>query len=54
MALPPLLVVGFMVVSPDFIKPLFTTSAGHWLIVASLSLQTVGFVLIRKIINIQV
>jgi tight adherence protein B len=54
MALPPLLVAGFTVVSPDFIKPLFNTTAGHWLIVISISLQTVGFLLIRKIINIQV
>ncbi|MBV9609685.1 MAG: type II secretion system F family protein [Acidobacteria bacterium] len=54
MALPPLLVAGFTVVSPDFIKPLFNTTAGHWLIVISITLQTVGFMLIRKIINIQV
>jgi len=54
MALPPLLVAGFTMVSPEFIKPLFNTSAGHWLIVISISLQTIGFLLIRKIINIQV
>ncbi len=54
MALPPALVAGFVVISPDFIKPLFTTTAGHWLIVTSIGLQSIGFLLIRKIINIQV
>ena len=54
MALPPVLVVGFMVINPDFISPLFTTALGHTLIVVSVTLQTIGFFLIRRIIHIQV
>jgi tight adherence protein B len=54
MALPPIMVVGFMMLSPNLIRPLFTTTAGHWMIVISLTLQIIGFFLIRRIIRIQV
>jgi tight adherence protein B len=54
MGLPPVMVVGFMIVSPNMVRPLFTTTAGHWMIVISLALQIIGFFLIRRIIRIQV
>src|SRR5437868_3724229 len=54
MALPPILVVTMAVLNPDFIKPLFYDPMGHQLIVAGLALQTMGYLLIRKIIRIQV
>ncbi|HYG98773.1 MAG TPA: type II secretion system F family protein [Terriglobales bacterium] len=54
MGLPPLLVVMMMFVSPTFIKVLFTDPIGHLLLVIGVVLQTIGFLLIRKIIHIQV
>jgi tight adherence protein B len=54
MALPPLIVVTMLVLNPDFIKPLFYDKMGHAMIVAGITLQTIGYFLIRKIIRIQV
>ena len=54
MALPPIVVVVMMVMNPDFIKPLFYDKMGHAMIVAGVTLQTIGYLVIRKIIRIQV
>src|SRR3984893_4880741 len=54
MALPPLIVVVMLTMNPGFIRPLFTDPLGHALIVAGLTLQTVGYFVIRRIIQIQV
>jgi tight adherence protein B len=54
MALPPIIVLIMEVMNPDFIKPLFSDPIGHMLIVVGVILQTIGFFLIRKIIQIQV
>jgi tight adherence protein B len=54
MGLPPLIVVTMMLLNPDFIKPLFYDRMGHAMIVAGITLQTIGYFLIRKIIRIQV
>jgi tight adherence protein B len=54
MALPPIIVLIMEVMNPDFIKPLFNDPIGHLLIVIGVILQTIGFFLIRKIIQIQV
>lgn len=54
MALPPTIVVVMQVLNPGFIQPLFSEFLGHVLIVAGISLQTVGYFVIRKIIRIQV
>jgi tight adherence protein B len=54
MALPPIVVVVMMVMNPDFIKPLFYDKMGHAMIVAGITLQTIGYLVIRKIIRIQV
>lgn len=54
MGLPPLLVLMLLFVSPTFIKVLFTDPIGHLLLVIGIVLQTIGFLLIRKIIHIQV
>ena len=54
MALPPIVVVVMMVMNPDFIKPLFYDKMGHAMIVAGVTLQTLGYLVIRKIIRIQV
>jgi len=54
MALPPTIVVIMQVLNPGFIRPLFTDPLGHALIVAGITLQTVGYFFIRRIIRIQV
>ena len=54
MGLPPLIVVVMLSTSPMFIRPLFADPIGHTLIVAGIGLQTVGYFVIKKIIQIQV
>ena len=54
MGLPPVIVVTMLLTSPAFIRPLFADPIGHFLVVAGIVLQTVGYFVIRKIIQIQV
>ncbi len=54
MALPPTIVVFMLTLNPGFIRPLFTDPIGHALIVGGITLQTMGYFVIRKIIRIQV
>ena len=54
MGMPPVIVVVMLTMNPDFIRPLFADPIGHTLIVAGLTLQTIGYFVIRKIIRIQV
>ncbi|MFZ3263529.1 MAG: type II secretion system F family protein [Terriglobales bacterium] len=54
MALPPTIVVFMQVLNPGFIHPLFADPLGHTLIVAGITLQTLGYFVIRKIIRIRV
>lgn len=54
MAIPPFMVIWLTLTSPDFIKPLFYDPLGHLLILAGVIMQTIGYLLIRKIINIRV
>jgi tight adherence protein B len=54
MALPPAIVVIMMLINPGFIRPLFTEWLGHVGIVVGITLQTLGYFFIRKIIRIQV
>jgi tight adherence protein B len=54
MMLPPAIIVMMMIMNPDFIKPLFTDPIGHALVAAGITLQTIGYFVIRKIIQIQV
>jgi tight adherence protein B len=54
MGLPPVIVVSMLVLNPSFIQPLFADPIGHALIVAGLTLQTLGYFVIRKTIQIQV
>jgi tight adherence protein B len=54
MALPPIVVVGMLVLSPSFIRPLFDDPLGHTAIVIAITLQTIGYFVIRKVIQIQV
>jgi tight adherence protein B len=54
MGMPPVIVACMLVMNPDFIRPLFADPIGHTLIVAGITLQTIGYFVIRKIIRIQV
>ncbi|HLB93498.1 MAG TPA: type II secretion system F family protein [Terriglobales bacterium] len=54
MALPPAVVVTMQVLNPGFIRPLFIDPVGHALIVGGITLQTLGYFVIRRIIRIQV
>jgi tight adherence protein B len=54
MALPPTIVVIMTILNPGFIRPLFTDPLGHALIVGGITLQTLGYFFIRRIIRIQV
>ena len=54
MALPPTIVAIMQILNPGFIQPLFTDPLGHTLIVAGITLQTLGYFVIRRIIRIQV
>ena len=54
MGLPPVIVVGMLFLNPSFIRPLFDDPVGHMLLAAGISLQTIGYFVIRRIITIQV
>jgi tight adherence protein B len=54
MGLPPIIVITMQAMNPSFIKPLFDDPIGHLLIVVGITLQTIGYFVIRKIIQIQV
>jgi tight adherence protein B len=54
MGLPPVIVVVMLTTNPMFIRPLFADPIGHTLVVGGIVLQTIGYFVIRKIIQIQV
>ena len=54
MGMPPVVVGLLLVISPEFVRPLFADPIGHTLLVAGITLQTIGYFVIKKIIKIQV
>ncbi len=54
MGMPPIIITVMLVLNPGFIRPLFSDPIGHTLLVAGITLQTIGYFVIRKIIRIQV
>jgi tight adherence protein B len=52
--MPPIIVTVMMLLNPAFMRPLFSDPIGHTLLVGGITLQTVGYFVIRKIIRIQV
>jgi tight adherence protein B len=54
MGMPPIIVTVMVILNPAFIRPLFSDPIGHTLLVAGITLQTIGYFVIRKIIRIQV
>jgi tight adherence protein B len=54
MLMPPIIVTVMLFLNPGFIRPLFTDPIGHTFVVVGIVLQTVGYFVIRRIIQIQV
>ena len=54
MGMPPTVVAVLSLFSPEFVRPLFQDPIGHTLLVAGITLQTIGYFVIKKIIKIQV
>jgi tight adherence protein B len=54
MALPPMMVVVLGAINPALMRVLFTDPLGHVLIVAGILLQGTGYLLMRRVINIEV
>ncbi|HET7205334.1 MAG TPA: type II secretion system F family protein [Terriglobales bacterium] len=54
MGLPPLIVVVMLMMNPGFVRPLFADPLGHVLVVIGITLQTIGYFIIRRVITIQV
>ena len=54
MGMPPIIVTMMLLLNPSFIRPLLSDPIGHFLLVAGITLQTIGYFVIRKIIRIQV
>jgi tight adherence protein B len=46
--------LAFFVISPEFMSLLFTESLGRIMLGAALGMETMGFLVIRKIVNIEV
>lgn len=53
-ALPPIMMFLLNLLNPEYMKPLFTESLGHWMLIIAFSLQVVGSVLLWKIVHIEV
>jgi len=54
MSLPPGMVLLMSALNPGFMKPLFSDPMGQFLVAVGLIMQTIGFFLIRRIIEIKV
>jgi tight adherence protein B len=54
MILPPGVVFLISLIDPDLIKLLFVDPLGHMMIAVAVIMQSIGYVLLRKIINIEV
>lgn len=52
--IPFILAVVFLVIDPNYIKPMFNTTLGLVLLFAMLGLQVIGGILIKKIVTIKV
>jgi len=54
MGLPPAIIVIMLLMNPSFVRPLFADPLGHTLLAIGVTLQTIGYFIIRRIIQIQV
>lgn len=53
-ALPIFMAIFFVVVAPDYIKELVSVKIGKYLIAGAIAAQIIGFLIIKKIINIRI
>lgn len=51
---PFVLLATFLVIDPNYVKPLFTTSLGWFALLMMLSLQVIGGVVMKKVVTIKV
>jgi tight adherence protein B len=54
LALPACLAVGLWMINPEHMNLLFQERVGHLMIIATIVMETVGFVWIRQVIKIEV
>ncbi|MBI3048372.1 MAG: type II secretion system F family protein [Acidobacteria bacterium] len=54
LGLPPFLAAALSVINPEHMRPLFEERIGHMLILATIVMQLIGFVWIRRVIKIEV
>jgi Flp pilus assembly protein TadB len=53
-ALPPFLLGAIELVNPTYLEPLFETSTGHVLLVVATALVTAGWLVMGRIVRIEV
>jgi len=53
-ALPPLMMFLLNTLNPTYMKPLFTETLGHWMLLIAGTLQLVGSIILWKIVHIEV
>lgn len=53
-ALPPLMMFLLNTLNPEYMKPLFTESLGHWMLIIAGAMQLVGSIILWKIVHIEV
>ena len=54
LALPAFLLIALTFIAPDHVNLLFTEQIGHYLLIATVVLQTVGYLWIRQVVKIEV
>ena len=52
-ALPIFILLLLMFINPEYINMFFTTSAGRIMLLVSVVMETIGFIIVRKIVNIK-
>lgn len=52
-ALPIFILLILMFINPDYINMFFTTTAGRIMLIISAVMETIGFLIVRKIVNIK-
>ena len=51
-AMPILLMLGIMIMSPGYMDPLLQTDIGHMILAAAAAMEIIGFIIIKKIVKI--
>jgi tight adherence protein B len=53
-SLPPLAAVVFFLLNPDYMMQLFIDPRGHKMIFGAITMQVIGYLVIRKIVKLKV